>query len=58
MTKGDELRWLRLTPEEDAIGEEDEAEEEDIDPDLPADLWFRGPAATSLPPKRGESIHG
>jgi hypothetical protein len=30
-----------LTPEEDAIGDPDE-DNDDIDDTLPADLWFRG----------------
>ena len=31
---------MRLTPEEDAIGDPED-EDEEIDDTLPADLWFR-----------------
>ncbi len=30
-----------LTPEEDAVGDPDDEADDDIDPTLPADLWFR-----------------
>ena len=32
---------ITLTPEEDAIGDPDE-DNDDIDDTIPADLWFRG----------------
>jgi hypothetical protein len=43
-----------LTPEEDVIGDPDDDGEDEVDPTLPADLWFRsmhGRQATGgLPP--------
>jgi len=33
-----------LTPEEDAIGDPDDETDDDVDPTLPADLWFLGAA--------------
>jgi hypothetical protein len=39
-----------LTPEEDAIGDPDE-DNDDIDDTLPADLWFRG--KFDFPPTSG-----
>jgi hypothetical protein len=32
---------MRLTPEEDAIGDPED-EDDEIDDTMPADLWFRG----------------
>jgi hypothetical protein len=32
-----------LSPEEDAISSGDEEIDDEIDPTLPADLWFRSP---------------
>jgi len=43
----------RLTPEEDAIGEPDDEEEDDIDPTLPADLWFRAAGSRARRVMRG-----
>ena len=39
---------LLLTPEEDAIGNPDDVDDE-IDDLLPADLWFRSPKLTRHP---------
>jgi len=39
-----------LTPEEDAVGDPDE-DNDDIDDTLPADLWFRG--KFDFPPASG-----
>lgn len=44
----------RLTPEEDAIGGDDDADDE-IDSDLPADLWFGAPTPRWERPLPGRS---
>jgi len=43
-------RTRRLTPEEEAIADPDEEEEDEIDDTLPADLWFRGRGGRTIRP--------
>lgn len=46
------LRFLNLLPEEDALDDPDEDDE--ADPTVPGDLWFRDLTPGSTRPERGK----